>query len=344
MEMNHCNKNIIRKFRMILKDLSRLPVLGDIISDPSNPSYGQSVTLHCKVTNSNPQDTEVKWLKGEKPLKKGQGVEKQITEKDGSISCSLQITATALDYGKAYTCSVTHKNMAAPLKKNHYLPLPDKAPMFSAITVSQEPVAGKEAVFTVTISGFTPEIRVRWYKDFTPFTSDVITTSDPQIGKDFLCTCSSTLRFTPQHNDDKASIRCEATHSVTKKVYEQPYTLHLSGSPPGEPTGRPPPSTPDPGRLKLRLKTRGIQCLTESPRVGDKVTLTCYVDGCDAGNAEFYWSKGMFPIESEIQNETSGSFSTVTFTAQEADRDCTVTCEVIYNFETREEQFTLKLQ
>ncbi|XP_075137037.1 uncharacterized protein LOC142212858 isoform X1 [Leptodactylus fuscus] len=346
MELNHCGKPIERKFRLILGGHSSLPVLSDITSDPSNPSYGQSVTLRCKVTNCNPQDTEVKWLKGEKPLEKGQGVEKRIPEKDGSLSCSLQITATALDYGRSYTCCVIYKGTI--VRKNIYVTLPDKPPVFSAISVRPErPVAGEEAEFTVTISGFTPDIKVKWYKDFSTFPSDAITTSDLQIGRDSLCTCSSTLRFTPQPNDDKASIRCEATHSVTKKVHEQTYTLNLAGRTSDEAGKHFSSTRPDSGQLKLRLRTKGIQCLTESPRVGDKVTLTCYVDGCDADYSEFAWRRGMYPINGDIKNENledgSGSFSTVTFTAQETDRDCRITCEVNYDYETLEEHFTLKL-
>ncbi|XP_075694341.1 natural cytotoxicity triggering receptor 3 ligand 1 isoform X2 [Rhinoderma darwinii] len=343
MEMIHCGKPIERKFRMCLEAFAGLPVLGDISSDPSNPRYGQAVILRCKVTNASPEDIEVKWLKSEKPVPNGG--EKRIPESDGSITCSLQITATALDYTKPYSCCVTHKNMKEPLKKSHYLSLPDKAPVVADITVRPErPVAGEEASFTVTISGFSPDIRVKWYKDFSAFPSDVVTTSDPHIGQDFLCTCSSSLRFTPQQNDHNASIGCEVTHSVTKKMYAQTYTLHLSGRTSEEPEKRQPIPSPDSGRLKLPLKTRGIQCMTEDPRVGDKVTLTCHVDGSDA---EFFWRKGMFPIDSDIQNENledgSGSFSTVTFTAQETDRDRTITCEATYNFHTLEEHFTLKL-
>ncbi|CAJ0935787.1 unnamed protein product [Ranitomeya imitator] len=316
----------------------RFYMLSLINLEPSVPRYGQPVTLRCQVTNSHPQHITVTWLKGEKPLEKRAGIQKQITEMDGSISCSLQITATALDYGKAYSCSVTYQSVT--LKKSHYLPLPDKAPAFSDITVLPERlVAGREAIFTTMISGFTPDIRVKWYKDFNPFSSDVVTTKDPEIGKDFLCHCPSSLKFTPQDSDHLTSIRCEATHSVTKKVYEQLYTLRLSGRT-SEHERRPPARPPG------SVKTRGIQCLPESPRVGENVTLTCYVDGCCAADSVFSWSKGMFPIDGEIQNMTvgSGSSSTVTFTAQETDRDCTITCEVTYNLQTQEEHFTLKLQ
>ncbi|KAM4018400.1 uncharacterized protein ACNLHF_007760 isoform 1-T1 [Anomaloglossus baeobatrachus] len=338
--LTHCGKTIERQIRLMLGASSGLPVLGDLISDPSSPRYGHPVTLRCQVTNSNPQDIEVTWLKGEKPLEKREGIQKQIPEKDGSISCSLQIMATALDCGKPYSCSVTHRSTNMTLKKSHYLPLPDKAPTFSDITVRPERlVAGKEATFTVMISGFTPEIRVKWYKDFNPFPSDFVTTRDPEVGADSLCRCSSSLRFTPQDGDHQASIRCEATHSVTKKVHEQLYRLHLSGRTSGE---RPPPAT----RPPRSVKTSGIQCLPEHPRVGDPVTLTCYVDGCDAEDSVFSWTKGMFPIEGDVQNtpDGSGSVSTVTFTAQETDRDCAITCEVTYNLQTREEYFTLKLQ
>ncbi|XP_066439812.1 natural cytotoxicity triggering receptor 3 ligand 1 isoform X2 [Eleutherodactylus coqui] len=344
MEMLHCGKTIDRRFRLLLEGF---PVLGDIISEPREPSYGRPVTLHCKVTTSNPQDVVVRWLKGEKPLEEGQGAEPRITKKDGALYCSLRITPTALDYAKAYACSVKHNDMASPIKKNHYLALLDQAPRFSVITVQPErAVAGKEAKFTVAISGFSTDIRVKWYKGFQPFPSAAVVTSDPQLGKDFLLTCSSTLRFTPQHGDHEASVRCEATHSVTKKVHGQSYTLRLAGRPSDEPEQCI--SRPDSGRCRLPVKTRGIQCLTEGPRVGGNVTLTCYVDGCDAERLDFSWRKGLFAMDSGLVNKTledgSGSSSTVTFKAEEADRDCMITCEVTYNLQTQEEHFTLKLQ
>ncbi|XP_071987648.1 uncharacterized protein [Engystomops pustulosus] len=225
MELIHYGKTIERTFRMVLGDS---PILSEITSDPRDPHYGQSVTLRCQVTGDcDPRDMAVKWLKGEKPLEKGEGAEKRITEKDGSVSCSLQITATALDYGRSYSCNVTHKGV--PHSKKHYVHLPDKAPTLSAITVRPErPVSGKEAVFTVTISGFTPDIRVKWYKDFSTFPRDAITTSDLEIGQDFLFTCSTSLRFIPQDSDHEALLRCEVTHTASKKFYEQKYKLLLS--------------------------------------------------------------------------------------------------------------------
>ncbi|KAG8542841.1 hypothetical protein GDO81_025988 [Engystomops pustulosus] len=226
MELIHYGKTIERTFRMVL---GGSPVLSEITSDPRDPHYGQSVTLRCQVTGDcDPRDMAVKWLKGDKPLEKGEGAEKRITEKDGSVSCSLQITATALDHRGSYSCSVTHEGKT--LRKKHYVHLPDKAPTLSAITVRPErPVSGKEAVFTVTISGFTPDIRVKWYKDFSTFPRDAITTSDPEIGQDFLFTCSTSLRFTPQDSDHEALLRCEVTHTASKKFHEQKYKLLLSG-------------------------------------------------------------------------------------------------------------------
>ncbi|XP_075043668.1 uncharacterized protein LOC142103524 [Mixophyes fleayi] len=324
--------------------LRGIPILSKISSDPNNPSYGRPLTLRCNVIGCRREDIMVDWLENDKQLERHRAT---VTVEKESLSCVLNITPTAEDYGKHYTCSVTHKDITEPIRKQICLSLPDKPPSLSDIIAQPaRPEVGKETSLTATISGFSPrEIQVRWYKGFSTFPSNAVTSSDLRIGADSLYTCSSTLRFTPERSDHNTSIRCEVTHTVTKSIREKHYNLRLAGEPDPVDGSRKTSQSP---KDEKRFEIRGIECVTERPRVGEEVTLRCNVGGCDEDDSMFSWYKGIFPIDGEMENRNledgSGSFSTVTFKAEESDRNCTIRFEACYNYQTIEGTFTLTLE
>ncbi|XP_063800157.1 uncharacterized protein LOC134968591 isoform X2 [Pseudophryne corroboree] len=367
MALTHGAESISKTFTMNLKGI---PILSKITIDPDKPSYGKPLTLRCKVTGCKPGDITVDWLEDNKPLGKHRRTAARVSVEKDTIYCTLTVTPTAEDYGKLYACSVKYKDIAEAVRSELYVTLPDEVPSLSDIIVRPaKPKVGKETSFSVTISGFSPKsIQVRWCKGLSPFPSDAVTSSDLQIEADSLYTCSSTLRFTPEQSDHNMSIRCEVTHTVKNSIREKQYILHLTGCAPDTstphislrtavclsgPGGDPDPvpgcraTSQSPRAERKSFKIRGIECLTDSPRVGDDVTLRCNVDGCNADDCEFSWYNGVFPIEGNTENgdleDGSGSFSTVIFTAEESDRSCTIRCEACYNYQTIEETFSLRL-
>ncbi|XP_075043671.1 uncharacterized protein LOC142103527 isoform X2 [Mixophyes fleayi] len=343
MEITHDATTIKKTFNLKLKVSSGIPILSKITSDPNNPSYGRPLTLRCNVIGCRREDITVDWLENDKQLERHLAT---VTVEKESLSCVLNITPTAEDYGKHYTCSVTHKDIAEPVRKQIYLTFPDKPPSLSDIIAQPaRPEVGKETSLTATISGFSPrDIQVRWYKGFSTFPSNAVTSSDLRIGADSLYTCNSTLRFTPERSDHNTSIRCEVTHTVTKSIREKHYKLRLAGEPDAVDGSRKTSQSP---RDERKFEIRGIECVTERPRVGEEVTLRCNVGGCDEDDSMFSWYKGIFPIDGEMENRNledgSGSFSTITFKAEESDRNCTIRFEACYNYHTIEGTFTLTL-
>ncbi|XP_073460036.1 hemicentin-1-like [Aquarana catesbeiana] len=332
LEVNHCGKRFTKSTLINFKGLYKV---SEISSDPYIPVYGSHVTLRCDVIGCDPGDTpEVTWSENGRDLEKG---EQRVTRGGGDVlSCFLTITPTARDYGKIYTCRVTQRGMQ-PITKESCLRLPERPPTLSDIVVHPTRVtANQEASFQVIISGYSPrDLQIKWYKEFSTFPQSEVTISDPEIGLDGLYKSSSTLTFTPKMSDHNTTLRCEVTHSQSKTIREKRYPLHLTGdSRKAEETKTGP---------EKKFQIREIKCVTERPRVGEEVTLVAHIEECQADNAEFTWSTGMFPIDGEIENSQDGTncTSTVTFTPE--DSDCTIKLEVFYNYQTAEESFTLPL-
>ncbi|MEE6525113.1 hypothetical protein FKM82_024935, partial [Ascaphus truei] len=224
--------------------------------------------------------------------------------------------------------------------------LPDKSPTLSEITVDPEkPQFNKEACFKIIISGFaTKDIQVKWFRAFT-ILSEKIELSTPQIQKDGLYSCSSIMRYTPKEIDHDVSIRCEVVHTVSRKLQGKQYTLNLKGTvtKSGDADKR-----LNYGKETQKPQMTRIECLTTNPKMGEDVTLTCFIQGWDVKDGGFSWYNGMFPIdEDRIQNanqkDPSGCISTVTFTPEKSDRECKIKFEATFNFETLEETYVVRL-
>ncbi|XP_077309820.1 hemicentin-1-like isoform X2 [Lithobates pipiens] len=331
--ITHGGKTFQKEYPLHLKGFYKL---SEISSDPRIPDYGRSLTLRCDVTGCNPGDTpEVTWSgTGGVPAK---GQQRETRGGGDVLSCYLTITPTARDYGKVYTCRVKHKQLENPIEKKLHLRLPEKPPTLSDIVVHPTRVtANQEASFQVTISGYSPrELKIKWYKEFSTVPKSEVTISDPEIGLDSLYKSSTTLTFTPKTSDDNMSLRCEVTHSQSKKIREKRYTLDLTGKPKKE-------EAPETGPEK-KFQIREIKCVTERPRVGEEVTLVAYIEECSSDNAAFTWYRGMFPIDGEMENRQDGTDCTSTITFTPEDSDCSIKLEVFYNYQNVEEFFTLPL-
>ncbi|XP_068116559.1 uncharacterized protein [Hyperolius riggenbachi] len=337
LEITHNTKTFKREYKISMKGF---PELGEITSDPGKGDYGSPLTLCCNVTGCKPEDIKkVTWTSNGRPVVRGQEKE---SETGDLLLCKLTVKLTAEDYGRFYTCNVYHKDIEQPFTRNFSIKLPEKSPTLSDIIVRPVMVIVKqEASFQVTVSGFSPrDIQVKWYKGFSQFHSTAVTTTDPRIEEDNLYTLTSTLTYAPNQKDDKVSIRCEVTHSASRTIREKHYILGLTGRPDSGDGSSPSHSTPE-----IKFAISKIECLTKRPRVGDEITLVGHIDGCETEHAEFSWYKGIFPIDAEIDNQQDGSgcTSTITFTAEESDTDCTVRLEVIYNYQTKEENYNLRL-
>ncbi|OCT83543.1 hypothetical protein XELAEV_18021685mg [Xenopus laevis] len=218
--------------RTICIELKGLPQIKDIICNNLSPNYGEPLTLSCEVSECNARDITVEWRENNNPIKREMRTETQINR--DSVSFLLKLTPTAEHYGKLFTCLIKHKDLQQPIKKSISLRLPDVPPTLSEITVSPKRIeANREAIFHIAISGFSATgLQVKWLKSFTPLTANIITTA-PQIGRDGLYSCTSTLRYNLTDSDHSKFIRCEVT--ANREIKGKQFQLYLKGD---EPKGK----------------------------------------------------------------------------------------------------------
>ncbi|KAM4617119.1 natural cytotoxicity triggering receptor 3 ligand 1 [Discoglossus pictus] len=350
-EVSHSHKVPVTQ-KMFLA-LRGFPVIKDIYSE-TVPKYGEPVTICCNVKACNPQDIKTEWLQNHLPVKKGMTTETRVNKDKEELILSylLKLIPTAENHGQVFSCLVKHRDMPQPINKVMYLRLPEKPPVLSELTLSPgKPEINRETTFRINISGFAPEgVQVKWYRAFTEFTENIVT-SKPKIQKDYLYSCTSELKYVPRGNDDNVSIRCEVIHTFNRKIQERQYVLKLKGSTSNfsaETANQGLKTQPHMGNEGRKSQISGIQCLTKYPKIGQDVSLACFIEGLNVEHGSFCWYNGMYPIDEEqIQNtnkqDGSGCISTFTFKPEESDRECKIKCEVTFNFETMEKTYVLNL-
>ncbi|XP_053576614.1 natural cytotoxicity triggering receptor 3 ligand 1 isoform X2 [Bombina bombina] len=334
--------------KTFLITLEGFPIFESIYTDKT-PKYGELLTICCKVKSGNLQDIKAEWLENRDPVKSSMVAETQ-KEKD-VILYRLKFIPTAEDYAQVFTCLLQHRNIPEPLKKHLNLRLPEKSPSLSEITIfPSKPEINKETCFKVNISGFAPKgIQVKWYNEFIEL-SENISTSKPTIQKDGLYSCLSDLRYTPNKNDLGRSIRCEVTHTASRKTNEKRYVLQLENSSyiNGNLQKRIPQIQNASGNRSSKPQIMWIKCMSENPKRGEDVTLTAFIKDLNVNNGTFCWQNGIYPIDDDqIQNsdqqDGSGCLSTVTFKTENSDSQCEITLEVTSNFESMEKSYSVKL-
>ncbi|XP_032078378.1 uncharacterized protein LOC116512145 isoform X2 [Thamnophis elegans] len=123
-EINHCKKIVREGYKVMLKDF---PKLSNIVIEPSDADYGQSVTLTCDVTDFNPKKIGTQWLLGDNSLTNG------VVTEDLDILCYgcykltsvFELRATASVCNKAICFKVNHEKLTKPITREVYLKLPD---------------------------------------------------------------------------------------------------------------------------------------------------------------------------------------------------------------------------
>uniref|UniRef100_UPI00398EEC08 uncharacterized protein n=1 Tax=Pristiophorus japonicus TaxID=55135 RepID=UPI00398EEC08 len=210
--------------------LGGIPIVSDIILEPEIPSYGQPLLLQCVVSNFSPKIISTNWLMDDKPVHNG--VKNTDPEKEEGgyyrlVSC-LKLTPTALDHNKEFAFVLEHKALSNSIKKQLYLTLPGSAPTVSEIRCNPtRPEKNKVATFTVSLTDYAPqEIEVKWFKEKQPFIGPVDNTK-PEIAANGLFSSVTKIEFAPDASDQGTVISCKVTHSETKEVVEQTFSLEF---------------------------------------------------------------------------------------------------------------------
>ncbi|XP_061466236.1 natural cytotoxicity triggering receptor 3 ligand 1 [Rhineura floridana] len=352
-EINHCNKTLRFRYPLLLKGF---PKVKDIILEPNDPEYGNSLSLTCEVMDFYPSDIESQWLDGDNTVKTDVDTKGPLEDSNGcfKLFSEYRLKPTALDYDKTITFKVIHNKLTKPIMKNVYLKLPAISPLVSEIKA--RPVQSNENIFLETfISNFAPRnIQVTWYKGWEKIYEG--NTSNIKIGENKLCYFKSQIEFSPKalQRGVGQAIRCEVKHPATKSFQEKSFVLNgkegsleqLHTSPVRQNhIGRIRSSKPTSKEVAMPMK---IECVTSNPKPGEKVTLCCFVPGRSLQGAYVSWYIGIFPVDEEINNksceEESGFISYVTITTEKDKKNYEIRCEVCADEETLEETFILETQ
>ncbi|XP_048340533.1 natural cytotoxicity triggering receptor 3 ligand 1 [Sphaerodactylus townsendi] len=346
-EIDHCNKTTRNIFRLMLKGF---PKVSDITVDPNDVEYGIPLSLTCRVLDFYPKGSDIHWYSGDDLVRKDKPVKDQ---KD--LLSKLQLEPTALDYDKTIYFKVILKKSTNPITKSVHLKLPAKSPVVSEIKEISEQ-AGKVSL-EISITNFAPRhIRVVWYKDWKKL-SDVSDPSDICIEENKLCSFTSKIKINRNETNIEKKIRCEVYHPKTNSFQEKSFVLKskdLSGNLEQIPISPLAHNHIDTAKTysidsKEVLKPLKIDCLTNSPKSGENVTLCCLVHGKRADEAHVSWYKGLLPVtifDGKVTNtsDESGFISHMTIKTEAEEQKCEIRCEVSVDAENWEETYILELR
>ncbi|XP_034272854.1 natural cytotoxicity triggering receptor 3 ligand 1 [Pantherophis guttatus] len=219
-EINHCKKIVRKGYTVMLKDF---PKLSNIVIEPSDADYGESVNLTCDVTDFNPKKIGTQWFLGDNSVMNG------VVTEDLDMACNgcykltsvFELRATASVCDKAICFRVSHARLRKPITREVYLKLPVKRPVLSEIKVTPD---HQNILLEIFISQFAPhDIQVRWYHGWRQI-SETINPKNIEIGKDHLCYLVSKIHLDPKALDFGKTIRCEVKHPTSTE--EKSLTLN----------------------------------------------------------------------------------------------------------------------
>ncbi|KAJ6665068.1 hypothetical protein lerEdw1_005299 [Lerista edwardsae] len=352
-EIKHCNRTIQNKYSLMLKGF---PKVADIDPDPSIIEYGKNLCLSCEVMDFDPGEINIQWLDGENVIRNGVDTKGPTMGSNGffSLTSSYRLVPTVFYYNKSISFKVSHKKLAEPITKSVYLNLPAKPPVLSEIkAIPRQTQGDKKVTLEISISDFAPwDIRVTWYKDWKKLT-DYTDPNNFRIGENKLCQLASQIMVDLKQKDIGKIIRCEVHHPATKKFQEKSFILKDFSdsieqiSPSFVNHNHIEPSRSSMSVSEELINSMKIECVTSSPKAGEKVSLRCFVPGKGADGAIVFWSKGLYPVDEEIRNtnceDGTGFISYVTIKTEKGEQECGIRCEVCVDEETLEDSYTLKL-
>ncbi|XP_014340773.1 uncharacterized protein LOC102345720 isoform X2 [Latimeria chalumnae] len=311
---NNTYRNTVNSYRMAFRGI---PSVSDIVLDPKAPAYGQPLSLTCNVTSFAPKKIETVWKQGNKEIQKGVTCEGPKLADNGcfSLSSCLNMTPTALDFGKDFSFIVKHENLKRPIEKEAKLLLSAVPPTVSEIHLDPRyPEVNKKVLLKVSVTEFAPEdIKVSWFKAQIPIQH----VAHLQTGDNGLLFMDTTVELIPKLSDSGAVIKCMVEHAETKERKGRECYLYLKGYP----------------------VLHEITSHPENVIPGEPVTLSCKLASFSSDKITVRWFKNDEVVSDGIQSilpkcENNGSYSLksqLQFTPTAADRDAEFTIRAAHS-------------
>uniref|UniRef100_A0A2D4IIP8 Ig-like domain-containing protein n=1 Tax=Micrurus lemniscatus lemniscatus TaxID=129467 RepID=A0A2D4IIP8_MICLE len=210
-EIHHCMKILRKGYTVMLKGF---PKLSNIVIEPSDADYGESLNLTCVVTDFNLKNIYTQWFLGDISLRNDAATEDLVMACNGcyklTSTCELRATASVCD--KVICFRVSHERLTKPITRKVYLKLPVKRPILSEIKATPD---HQNILLEISISQFAPrDIKVRWYQGWEKI-SENINPRNIEIGEDHLCYFVSKIYLDPKALSFGETIRCDVKHSTS---------------------------------------------------------------------------------------------------------------------------------
>ncbi|KAK8746805.1 hypothetical protein OTU49_016823, partial [Cherax quadricarinatus] len=264
---------------------------------------GEEVTLECKVEDAKPV-AEVKWYKNDQELHLETRVdvtEDSTKRRRHNLLSKLTLRLTPADDGSHYSCHAHHPALNTPMKATVKVSVqyPPGPPVITGYTAGEAIRAGEERTLTCRSRGGNPPGRVVWYRNNANIDSTYRPTGGESVNE---------YKFIVDSSDNGAVYTCEVGNNLTEKPLLSSVKLDVQ-------------FPPD------KVMVSG----PEESRVGENVTLTCFVDNSNPP-AEVSWVvDGQPKQESSTRHERASpggwhTISKLALAVPPVDRDMMFTC------------------
>ncbi|XP_069479877.1 natural cytotoxicity triggering receptor 3 ligand 1 [Ambystoma mexicanum] len=282
------------------------PKVSDIVV-PLKVLHLESLTLTCPINGFKPRPLIITWVKRDTSDHEEKLLEynldsdepEYLTDKyfhttsvnkfDDETSSILSVLIFAptinTDNGIRFLCRIHHLATAEQIEKMCTL-LVTAPPVLDAIQALPE-VPCTEDILTLScrIHSFFPKpIEVYWFKD-SELMSAMSSTTDVTSGPDGLCSCTSTIKFTPRREDHGKKFICRVGHKSLENHKGVMNYKEIKW---------------EFQHLICRPKGLEIVCDPVVPAQGVPVTLSCIVKDYFPKECKVKWFKEFQPIQADV--------------------------------------------
>ncbi|XP_059831707.1 uncharacterized protein LOC132397245 isoform X2 [Hypanus sabinus] len=365
--------------KAITLSITAPPKLGTIKCDAAKPIAEEPVNLSCQISSFFPRDITVKWLKDGVELQQNSEVNDAVIGQDEvyHLTANMKIALTFADTKTKYTCQVIHESLSKPIETHWVAGEVISLPKISEIKADPpSPEIGKPLTLSCMAYEFYPEgNQIFWFKDFSkiqnPSKVGIVTEANKEDSSG-LYSRSSQWTFTPTTEDHGKEFKMQFLHSETSsKPVTSSYRLQLrdkldkqvvSNGVIGEDNVDKKDSSiraksednavneDDSNRAtseaEVLQKVSEIKCLTENPKIGQPVTLSCTVKECALEEAHIIWYRDAYPFDekefvtSKPLENASGFTTELTYTPKANDKHH-IQLQLEFNLEEHMKQYDL---
>lgn len=102
------------------------PKLSNIVIEPNDADYGETVNLICDITDFSPKEICAQWFLGDKSITNGAVTENLDMASNGcyKLNSVLKLKATASVCDKAICFKASHARLTKPITRKVFLKLP----------------------------------------------------------------------------------------------------------------------------------------------------------------------------------------------------------------------------